>query len=238
MLNVNSINTYYGNVHALKDISLKINRGSLISIIGANGAGKSTFLKTIIGLLHPKTGKIEFKQKDITNLSAHQIVKCGVSLVPEGRQLFGPLSVVDNLRLGTYKFTKRERKKKFETNIQKIYKLFPVLEERLHQKAKTLSGGEQQMVTIGRSLMSDPELLLLDEPSLGLAPLFVKDVFDTLKKLKQQGLTIVLVEQNAKMALRISDYVFVLDTGKIILDGPPVKLANNDKLKEAYLGGK
>lgn len=238
LLNVSDLNTYYGVIHALKNISIEVKKGTMVSVIGANGAGKSTFLKTLIGLLKAKTGKIEYNGKDITKLSTHEIVKkYGISLAPERRQLFGPLSVLDNLKLGTYRFSRREREAKIKVNLKRVYELFPVLKERANQKAGTLSGGEQQMVTIGRALMADPELLLLDEPSLGLAPFFVQMIFNTLVELRRQGLTIILVEQNARLALKISDYVVVLETGRIALKGPSLKLLNDKKLEDAYLGG-
>lgn len=238
LLNVSDLNTYYGVIHALKNISIEVKKGTMVSVIGANGAGKSTFLKTLIGLLKAKTGKIEYNGKDITKLSTHEIVKkYGISLAPERRQLFGPLSVLDNLKLGTYRFSRREREAKIKVNLKRVYELFPVLKERANQKARTLSGGEQQMVTIGRALMADPELLLLDEPSLGLAPFFVQMIFNTLVELRRQGLTIILVEQNARLALKISDYVVVLETGRIALKGPSLELLNDKKLEDAYLGG-
>lgn len=238
LLNVSDLNTYYGVIHALKNISIEVKKGTMVSVIGANGAGKSTFLKTLIGLLKAKTGKIEYNGKDITKLSTHEIVKkYGISLAPERRQLFGPLSVLDNLKLGTYRFSRREREAKIKVNLKRVYELFPVLKERANQKAGTLSGGEQQMVTIGRALMADPELLLLDEPSLGLAPFFVQMIFNTLVELRRQGLTIILVEQNARLALKISDYVVVLETGRIALKGPSLELLNDKKLEDAYLGG-
>ena len=238
LLNVSDLNTYYGVIRALKNVSIEIKKGTMVSVIGANGAGKSTFLKTLIGLLKPKTGKIEYNGEDITKLSTHEIVrKYNISLVPERRQLFGPLSVLDNLKLGTYKFSGRGRKTKVEVNLKKVYELFPVLKERANQKAGTLSGGEQQMVTIGRALMADPELLLLDEPSLGLAPFFVQIIFNTLVELRRQGFTIILVEQNARLALKISDYAVVLKTGKIALKGPSLDLLKDEKLEDAYLGG-
>jgi branched-chain amino acid transport system ATP-binding protein len=237
-LGVTDVNTYYGHIHALKNISLKVKRGSLVTIIGANGAGKSTLLKTIIGLVQAQSGQIYYNGTNITRLPTHEIVKCGISLAPEGRQLFGPLSVLDNLKLGAYKYSQRKKNDEFEESLHRVYKLFPVLQERAKQNAGTLSGGQQQMLAIGRALMSKPQLLLLDEPSLGLAPMHVRDIFYTLVELKNLGITIVLVEQNAHLALKVSSYAFVLDTGKITIEGPSGELLNNEELKSAYLGKK
>lgn len=238
LLDVTNVNTYYGHIHALKNISVKVKKGSLVTIIGANGAGKSTLLKTIMGLVQAQSGQIYYNGTDITRLPTHEIVKCGVSLAPEGRQLFVPLSVLDNLRLGAYKYSQKKRKEEFEESLERVYKLFPILQERAKQKAGTLSGGQQQMLAIGRALMSRPQLLLLDEPSLGLAPMHVRDIFYTLVELKNLGITIVLVEQNAHLALKVSGYGFVLDTGKITIEGQSEELLNNEELKSAYLGKK
>ena len=238
LLGVTDVNTYYGHIHALKNISLKVERGSLVTIIGANGAGKSTLLKTIMGLVQAQSGQIYYNGTNITRLPTHEIVKCGISLTPEGRQLFGPLSVLDNLKLGAYKYSQSKRYDETEEGLHRVYKLFPVLQERTKQNAGTLSGGQQQMLAIGRALMSKPQLLLLDEPSLGLAPLHVRDIFYTLVELKNLGITIVLVEQNAHLALKVSSYAFVIDTGKITIEGPSAELLNNEELKSAYLGKK
>ena len=238
MLDANTLNTYYEHIHALKDITVKVEKGSLVCMIGANGAGKSTFLKTIMGLVKPLSGKIVYDEKDITRVPTHTIVKRGMSLVLEGRQLFGPLSVLDNLMLGTYRSSGERRKEQLEESLNRIYELFRILHARSNQKAGTLSGGEQQMLAIGRALMSKPQLLLLDEPSLGLAPLVVKEIFKTLSELNSQGITIVLVEQNARLALQISDHGYVLETGKIVVEGPSTNLLNDEKVKSAYLGKK
>lgn len=238
LLEATDVNTYYGHIHALKDVSIGVKEGSLISIIGANGAGKSTFLKTVVGLVQSQSGKIRYDGRDIAGLPTHEIVKKGISLVPEGRQLFGPLSVLNNLELGTYKYSGRKMKEGFEETSNQVYELFPILRERTKQKAGTLSGGEQQMLAIARALMSRPRLLLLDEPSLGLAPLFVRQIMETLRELRNRGITIVLVEQNARLALKISDYGFVLDTGKILSEGRSNDLLADEALKAAYLGEK
>jgi len=238
LLDVTDLNTYYGHIYALKNVSIKVEEGSLVSIIGANGAGKSTFLKTVMGLVQAHSGKITYHGKDITRLPTHQIVKSGIGLVPEGRQLFGPLPVLDNLKLGTYRYSQRERNNLIQENLDTVYRLFPILRERARQKAATLSGGEQQMLAIGRALMARPQLLLLDEPSLGLAPLFVREILKALVELRKQGITIVLVEQNARLALKVSDYGFVLHTGRTVAQGPSRELLNDEELRSAYLGKK
>ncbi|MBW1668609.1 MAG: ABC transporter ATP-binding protein [Deltaproteobacteria bacterium] len=238
LLEAREINTYYGHIHALKGISVKAKRGGLVAIIGANGAGKSTLLKTVMGLVRPSSGRVIYDQEEITLSPTHKIVRHGLSLVLEGRQLFGPLSVRDNLLLGTYNLSRQRRKKDLQESLNRVYSLFTVLKERSDQKAGTLSGGEQQMLAIGRALMSSPSLLLLDEPSLGLAPLFVKEIFRTLDKLNQQGISILLVEQNARLALQISHYGYVLDTGRIAAEGPSGELLEDEKVKSAYLGKK
>lgn len=236
ILEVRQLNTYYGPIQALKGISMNAEKGSFVGIIGANGAGKSTFLKTMTGLVKPQSGEILFEGKDITRFATHKIIRQGVGLVLERRQLFGPLSVLDNLTLGSYRFSRQERKDQLEASLDRVFNLFAILRERSRQKAGTLSGGEQQMLAIGRSLIAKPKLLLLDEPSLGLAPLFVNEIFRTLAELNKQGITIALVEQNARLALEISDYGYVLDTGRIVAEGPSVKLLDNEKVKAAYLG--
>jgi branched-chain amino acid transport system ATP-binding protein len=238
MLKVDGINTYYGHSHVLKNVSMQVPEGSLISIIGANGAGKSTLLKAIIGLLMIESGHIHYNSADISRLPAHAIVKHGIGLVPEGRQLFGPLSVLDNLMLGTYKDSRATRNNHLRESLEGVFNLFPILKNRSRQKAGTLSGGEQQMLAIARALMSKPQLLLLDEPSLGLAPLVVQEIMRTLVKLKKRGITLVLVEQNARLALAISDYTYVIDTGRMSIEGPSCDLLNDEKIKNAYLGQK
>ena len=238
LLDSRNLNTYYGHIHALKGISIITEKGDFVSIIGANGAGKSTLLKTVMGLVKAESGKITYDHKDITKLPTHMIVKYGISLVLEGRQLFGPLSVRDNLLLGTYNASRERRKQELQESLNRVYQLFQILHERSDQKAGTLSGGEQQMLAIGRALMSKPNLLLLDEPSLGLAPLFVSEIFKTLSELSRQGITILLVEQNAQIALQISHYSYVLDMGKIATEGPSCDLLNDENVKSAYLGKK
>jgi len=233
MLRLENINTYYDNIHALKGIDLVINKGEIVTLIGSNGAGKTTTLGTITGLLKPKVGKIIYKDEDITSCAPGQIVKKGISLSPEGREVFPQLSVYDNLRLGAYT---RNDKKEINESFDMVYDLFPRLGERKNQVAKTLSGGEQQMLAIGRALMSKPELLLLDEPSLGLSPNLVQLIFKLIKDIKKLGTTILLVEQNAKMALAAADRGYVLETGKIIMEGDAKKLLNDENVKKAYLG--
>ncbi|MBW2031511.1 MAG: ABC transporter ATP-binding protein [Deltaproteobacteria bacterium] len=236
-LDAKGVNTYYGHIHALKDLDFSVDRGDLVCVIGRNGAGKSTFLKTMMGLVKPSSGRILYDEKDITKLPTHGIVKRGMSLVLEGRQVFGPLSVLDNLLLGTYTTTGEGREKQRES-LENVYQLFRILKERSDQKAGTLSGGEQQMLAIGRALMSRPKLLLLDEPSLGLAPLVVKEIFERLTALNRQGITMLLVEQNARLALQISQYGYVLDTGRVVVKGASDALLTDETVKSAYLGKK
>lgn len=233
MLKVSNINTFYGNIHALKGIDLYINQGEIVTLIGSNGAGKSTTLSTITGLVPSKNGKIIFKDKDITNAEPSEIVKMGISLSPEGREVFPALTVEENLELGA--FTRKD-KGVIKASYERVYELFPRLLERKKQQAGTLSGGEQQMLAIGRSLMAEPELLMLDEPSLGLAPNLIDLIFDLIVSINKQGTTILLVEQNANMALSIADRGYVLETGKIILSDDAKKLAENKVVKQAYLG--
>jgi len=233
VLKLENIHTYYDNIHALKGINLTIEKGEIVTLIGSNGAGKTTTLGTITGLLKPKEGKVTYKDKDITSVAPYAIVKSGLSLSPEGREVFPQLSVYDNLRLGAYT---RSNKKEIEESYEMVYNLFPRLEERKNQIAKTLSGGEQQMLAIGRALMSKPEILLLDEPSLGLSPNLVQLIFELIKDINKLGMTILLVEQNAKMALKVADRGYVLETGKIIIEGKASDLLNDDRVKQAYLG--
>lgn len=234
MLTVTNINVYYDNIHAVKDLSIEVNKGEIISLIGANGAGKTTILQTISGILRPKSGRIDFLGEEITKTRAHLIVNKGIAQVPEGRQVFKNLSVRDNLILGGYS-TSNSIESQREL-LEDFFKTFPVMKERANQKAGTLSGGEQQMLAMGRAIASRPKLLLLDEPSMGLSPKYVKEIFDTIVKLNKQGVTILLVEQNAKMALSISDRSYVLETGKIVKSGIAKDLANNESIKKAYLG--
>lgn len=234
MLKLENINAYYGTVHALKGINLYINKGEIVVLIGANGAGKTTTLKTISGILRPKTGKILFEEKDINSYSAPDIVKLGISHVPEGRRIFPSMTVMENLEMGAYTRKDRTEVKK---DYENVFSRFPRLLERKSQMAGTLSGGEQQMLAIGRALMSRPKLLLLDEPSMGLAPLIVKDIFDIIKDINKTGTTIMLVEQNANMALQCADRAYVIRTGAIEIEGSANDLLNDERIKKAYLGG-
>ncbi|MEN1760192.1 ABC transporter ATP-binding protein [Anoxynatronum sibiricum] len=233
MLKVTDIHTYYGNIHALKGITMEVHRGEIVTLIGSNGAGKSTTLSTITGLVRSKMGSIFFEDKDITSLSPDQIVKKGVSLTPEGREVFPALTVEENLKLGAYI---RKDKDGIQSSFDRVYELFPRLHERKKQTAGTLSGGEQQMLAIGRSLMTAPQLLMLDEPSLGLAPKLIETIFELIVSINQQGTTILLVEQNANMALAIANRGYVLETGKIILCDDARALQENDEVRKAYLG--
>lgn len=234
MLKVDNINVYYGGIHALKGISLEVNEGQIVTLIGANGAGKSTTLRTISGLLKPKTGQILFEGKSITGVAAHNIVSLGISQVPEGRRVFANMSVLENLELGAYL---RNDSKAIEADMNQVFERFPRLAERRSQLAGTLSGGEQQMLAMGRALMSRPRLMLLDEPSMGLAPLLVKEIFSIIKDINAGGTTILLVEQNAHMALSIANTAYVLETGRITLSGPAQELSQSEEIRKAYLGG-
>ena len=236
MLELNNLSAYYGNVKALDDVSLKIESGKIVSIIGSNGAGKSTLLKSISGLIRKKTGEIKFEGSSILSKSASKMVKKGICHVLEGRQLFAHLTVLDNLDLGAYSCISLKNKAVIQERKESIFKLFPILKERSSQISGTLSGGEQQMLAIGRALMANPKLLLMDEPSLGLAPRIVHDIFKIIKDLNKQGTTILLVEQNANVALGISDYAYVLETGRIILEDTGKNLLLNDEVQKAYLG--
>lgn len=232
MLNITDLNVYYGPIHALKGISLEINRGEIVTLIGSNGAGKSTTLNTMTGLVKASSGKIELNGNAIANLPPHKIVELGISLSPEGREVFPALSVEENLRLGAYT---RSVRAEIDDNYARVYDLFPRLKERRKQMAGTLSGGEQQMLAIGRALMSSPSILLLDEPSMGLAPNLVLMIFDLILSINRQGTTILLIEQNANMALSIASRAYVLETGAISLSGEAEKLANDPRVKKAYL---
>lgn len=234
VLEINGLNVYYGNIHAIKDVSLKVEEGEIVSLIGANGAGKTTTLQTISGIIRPKTGTILFNGKDITKERAHNIVKIGIAQVPEGRRVFSQLSVSDNVRLGA--FTVKDTAEGLKANRKRFYDIFPRMRERKQQLAGTLSGGEQQMLAMGRAVMSRPKLLILDEPSMGLSPLFVKEIFKTIVELNKKGTTILLVEQNARMALSIADRAYVIETGRIGMEGPAKELAENEDVKKAYLG--
>ncbi len=233
MLTVTDLQVYYGVIQAIKGISFSVNQGEVIALIGANGAGKTTTLHTVTGLIQPKAGKIEFEGKDITKMPAHKIVSLGMAHVPEGRRIFQQLTVLDNLKLGAYT---RKDKKKIADTLEMVYRRFPRLEERKKQIAGTLSGGEQQMLAMGRALMSEPKIIVMDEPSMGLSPLFVTEIFDIIREISQGGTTVLLVEQNAKKALSIADRAYVLETGKIVLSGNAQDLMNDDSVKKAYLG--
>ena len=234
MLKIDDINVYYGAIHALKGISLEVDEGEIVTLIGANGAGKSTTLRTISGLLKPKTGAIDFQGQDIAGVPAHEIVKRGISQVPEGRRIFAEMTVMGNLDLGA--FTRKD-KDGIAADLRHVFELFPRLEERRDQVAGTLSGGEQQMLAMGRALMSRPKLLLLDEPSMGLAPLLIREIFNIIVDINKSGTTVLLVEQNANMALSIASRAYVLETGRITLSGPAAELAASEEVKKAYLGG-
>ncbi|CAH2031629.1 ABC transporter ATP-binding protein [Trichlorobacter ammonificans] len=238
MLRLKNINTYYGKVHALKNVSLHLAEGEIVTLIGANGAGKTTILNTISGVTQAKGGEVLFGKEPIQALAPDRIVRLGVSQVPEGRQVFKPMTVADNLMLGAYlRYRNGDDKGAIKKDMQEIFTLFPRLEERREQAAGTMSGGEQQMLAIGRALMARPRLLLLDEPSMGLAPLVVQEIFKVLRQLRdERGVTILLVEQNAKAALRLADRGYVLETGKVILEGAAGELLENAEVKRAYLG--
>ena len=233
MLEVKDLSVYYGVIQALKGISFNVNEGEVIALIGANGAGKTTILHAVSGLLSPKAGSINFEGHDLTKTPSHKIVSLGMSHVPEGRRVFSQLSVYDNLRLGA--FTRKD-KDEIEQSLQNVYKRFPRLEERKNQFAGTLSGGEQQMLAMGRALMASPKIILMDEPSMGLSPIMVSEIFDIIKSISASGTTVLLVEQNAKKALSIADRGYVLETGKIVLEGKASELLDDDTIKKAYLG--
>lgn len=234
MLKVEDINVYYGAIHAIKGISLEVNDGEIVALIGSNGAGKSTTLRTISGLMKPKTGRIMYDGEDITGVPAHKIVGKGLCQVPEGRHVFANLTVLENLELGAYLRTDKEGIAK---DMEMVFEKFPRLLERKDQLSGTLSGGEQQMLAMARALMSRPKLLLLDEPSMGLAPLLIKEIFNIIKEINAGGTTVLLVEQNANMALSIADKAYVLETGRITLSGTAAELASSEEVRKAYLGG-
>ena len=234
MLEVKDLEVYYGAIHAVKGISLRVEDGQVVSLIGSNGAGKSTTLHTISGLIKPRSGNILFDGTDITGTPAHKIVASGLVQVPEGRHVFANMSVMENLDMGAYL---RKDKDGIEKDKKKVFELFPRLFERKNQLSGTLSGGEQQMLAMGRALMERPRVLLLDEPSMGLAPLLVKEIFSIIKTINEEGTTVLLVEQNANMALSIADYAYVLETGRITLSGPAADLSASEAVRKAYLGG-
>jgi branched-chain amino acid transport system ATP-binding protein len=237
MLRLMNINTFYGEIHVLRNISLHIEEGEIVTLIGANGASKTTLLNTISGIINARSGQIIYNGKDIARKSADRVVKLGISQVPEGRQIFNPLTVLDNLKLGSYIRYRRDGNKKIQRDIEELYLLFPILKERQHQLAGTLSGGEQQMLAIGRALMCRPKILLLDEPSMGLAPLVVTEIFKTIARLREKSrTTIFLVEQNARAALKLSDRGYVMETGKIMFEADAADLLENKEVQRAYLG--
>ena len=236
MLTIRNLKSYYGRMQALKGVSLHVEEGEVVSLIGANGAGKSTLLNSIVGLVSSLTGQILFSDTDIIQRNPRQIIRMGVSLVPEGRQLFAPLTVIDNLVLGAYQRYRKDKKSEIKSDLEKVFVLFPILKERKSQIAGTLSGGEQQMLAIGRSLMARPKLILMDEPSMGLAPLITTQIFQIISELHKQGTTILLVEQNAEAALRISSRAYVIETGRVVLQGKSQELLHNQEVRRAYLG--
>ena len=233
ILKVDNINVYYGAIHAIKGISFEVNEGEIVTLIGANGAGKSTTLQTVSGLLRSRTGSIEFNGENISHVPAHKLVSKGLAQVPEGRRIFLQMSVEENLEMGAF----TQKNAGIDADLESVYEQFPRLRERKKQIAGTLSGGEQQMLAMGRALMSHPKLLMLDEPSMGLAPILVEQIFDIIRQLHTNGTTILLVEQNAQMALSVADRAYVLETGKITLSGTGKELAESDEVRKAYLGG-
>ena len=233
MLKVNDINVYYGAIHAIKGVSFQVSEGEVVTLIGANGAGKSTILNTVCGLLRSRTGSVEFLGKNLASLPAHKIVELGMAHVPEGRRIFQQMTVEENLEMGAY----TQARSAIEPGLERVYGQFPRLKERRRQVAGTLSGGEQQMLAMGRGLMSGPRLLMLDEPSMGLAPILVEQIFEIIRQLHKAGVTILLVEQNAQMALSVADRGYVLETGKIVATGAGADLLRDETVKKAYLGG-
>src|SRR4030042_5850972 len=233
MLKITDLHVRYGGIHSVKGISLSIPRGSIVTLIGANGAGKTTTVKTICGLNNEFSGSIQFENLEITNQQTMDIIKSGISMVPEGRRIFSNLTVYENLQLGAIF---RNDPAEFNSNLEFVYYTFPRLKERLRQKGATLSGGEQQMLAVGRALMANPRLILMDEPSLGLAPILVQEIFAIVKKIHEEGVTIMLIEQNAYGALKIADYAYVLENGKIVLEGPGADLLHDERIKHSYLG--
>lgn len=234
MLKVDNLSVHYGIIQAVKNVSFEVNEGEVVSLIGANGAGKTSILRTISGLVRPSGGKIEFLGQEIQKAPARKIVASGLSQVPEGRHVFSGLTVMENLEMGAFLHRNRDENQK---NLKRVFERFPRLEERKNQDAATLSGGEQQMLAMGRALMSKPKLLLLDEPSMGLAPIFIQEIFDIIQDIQKQGTTVLLIEQNAKKALSIADRGYVLETGKIVLSGTGQELLESDEVRKAYLGG-
>ena len=234
MLSVKNINVYYGSIHAIKDVSFHVNEGEIVTLIGANGAGKTTTMHAISGLLKLQSGEIDYCGQTISKMEAHKIIRLGLAQVPEGRRVFSGLTVQQNLQMGAY--TRRDGKEAIQNDFDMVFDLLPRLKERRNQPAGTLSGGEQQMLAMGRALMSKPKIILMDEPSMGLSPIFVNEIFDIIKAVSASGTTVLLVEQNAKKALSIADRAYVLETGKIILEGDAKVLMNDERVKKAYLG--
>ncbi|MBW2602931.1 MAG: ABC transporter ATP-binding protein [Deltaproteobacteria bacterium] len=237
MLRIEALNAAYGSIQVLKNVSIKVPKGKVVSIIGANGAGKSTLLKSISGLMKISKGSIFYKDTDIAGMPANRIVGLGLSQVPEGRQIFSHLSVLDNIHLGAYLYFKRNNRHKIKERVDRMYEIFPILEKRSKQIAGTLSGGEQQMLAIARALMARPELLLLDEPSMGIAPLIVREIFSVIQQLNESGTTVLLVEQNARAALKVAHHSYVLERGEVVMEGLAGELLHNPRVKEVYLGG-
>ena len=233
MLRVSELNVYYDAIHALKDVTFEVHEGEIVSLIGANGAGKTTTLHTISGLIRARKGKIAFLGKEIQHVEAHEILKMGLAQVPEGRRIFSKMTVLENLEMGAYA---RKDRAQLGEEMERVFTSFPRLKERRRQLAGTLSGGEQQMLAMGRALMSSPKLLMMDEPSMGLSPILVAEIFSIIKNINQQGVTVLLVEQNARMALSIADRAYVMETGKIVMQGPARELLGNEDVKRAYLG--
>ena len=237
-LEVEGISTFYGEAQALKDVSIQVHTREVVAILGSNGAGKTTLLKTITGLIAPRAGRIVFEREPINGKPAHQVIRKGIASVPEGRELFGSMTVWDNLLMGTYSLSKAERKNALSTRLEMVYSLFPILKERLRQKAETMSGGQQQMLALARALMAEPLLLALDEPSLGLSPLLIAEMMQVLKRIcVEWGVSLLLVEQNARAALKIADYVYVLERGQVVLSGACKDVMSSPTIQCAYLGG-
>ncbi len=234
MLELRDVTVGYGKTPVLRDVSLRVDEGRIVALLGANGAGKTTVMRTVMGLLRPWSGSVRFREREIGGLRTARVVRLGIGLVPEGREVFAHLTVEENLRMGAY--TRRDGNGVSQDR-ERVFRLFPVLKERLGQRAGTLSGGEQQMLAIARALMARPRLLLLDEPSLGLAPLLVREIFQVLQQIHQEGTTVLLVEQNAHMALQVADYAYLLETGQVVRHGPPAELLEDPAVKRAYLGG-
>lgn len=236
MLEISELNTCYGSIHAVKRISLNVKQGEIVTVIGSNGAGKTTLLNSVIGIVRPTSGKIVYMDKDITSLPAHKTINMGMSVVPEGREVFSSLTVYENLRMGLKKRISQINQNEFESETKSLYEMLPRLKERINQPAGTLSGGEQQMLVIARALISKPQLLLLDEPSLGLAPIIVHEIFDVLQELKKEGVTVLLVEQIANEALAIADRGYVIENGEVVMEGTSEELKENKDVAKAYLG--